>query len=86
MQRPLQPIAPETEALLQHHGGPLAVSGQQGQYVLMRSDVYVAMLGLGDSDEAETLASIRRGLADMDAGRTQDMDQVFDELDAGNDV
>lgn len=86
MQLPIQPIAPETEALLQHHGGPLAVAGQQGQYVLMRSDVYVAMLGLSDSDEAETLASIRRGLADMEAGRTQDLDQVFDELDANDDV
>lgn len=81
-----QPIAPETEALLQHHGGPLAVAGQQGEYVLMRSDVYVAMLGLGDSDEMETLASVRRGLADMEAGRTQDLDQAFDDLDASDDV
>jgi hypothetical protein len=86
MQLPLQPIAPETEALLQHHGGPLAVAGQQGEYVLMRSDIYVAMLGLSDSDEAETLASVRRGLADMEAGRTQDLDEAFDELDTGDDV
>ena len=86
MQLPLQPIAPETEALLQHHGGPLAIAGQQGEYVLMRSDIYVAMLGLGDSDEAETLASVRRGLADMEAGRTQDLDEVFDELDAHDDA
>ncbi len=82
MELPLQPIAPETEALLQHHGGPLAVGGQQGEYVLMRSDIYVAMLGLSDSDEAETLASVRRGLADLDAGRTQDLDEAFDELNA----
>jgi predicted transcriptional regulator len=26
--------------------------------------------------------SVRRGLADMEAGRTQDLDEVFDELDA----
>lgn len=81
MQLPLQPIAPETEALLQDHGGPLAISGQRGEYVLMRSDIYDAMLGLSDSEEAETLASISRGLADMEAGRTQDLDEVFDELD-----
>lgn len=86
MQVPLQPITPETEALLQHHGGPLAIAGQQGEYVLMRSDIYVAMLGLSDRDEAETLASVRRGLADMEAGRTQDLDEVFDELDACDDV
>jgi len=77
-----QPIAPETEALLQQHGGPLAVFGQQGEYVMMRSDVYVAMLGLGENDEAETLASVQRGLADLDAGRIQDLDEAFNELDA----
>ena len=82
MEIPLQPIAPETEAVLQQHGGPLAICGQQGEYVLMRSDVYVAMLGMSDDDEAETLASVRRGLADLEAGRTQDIDEAFDDLDA----
>ena len=82
MEMSQQPIAPETEALLQQHGGPLAVCGQQGEYVMMRSDVYLAMLGLGEEDEAETLASVRRGLADMDAGRTQDLDEAFNELDS----
>jgi hypothetical protein len=48
----------------------------------MRSDIYDAMLGLSNSDEAETLASVRRGLADMNAGRTQTLDEAFDELDA----
>lgn len=67
--------------LLLHHDGPLAICGQSGEYVLMRSDVYVAMLGLTADDEAETLASVRRGLADMEAGRTQDLDEAFDQLD-----
>jgi len=44
--------------------------------------VYQAMLGLGEEDAAETLASVRRGLADMEAGRTQDLDEAFNELDA----
>jgi hypothetical protein len=82
MDSPIQPIAPETEALLQGHNGPLAILGQQGEYVLMRVDVYVAMLGLNENDEAETLASVRRGIADLEAGRTRDLDEVFDELDA----
>jgi hypothetical protein len=77
-----QPITPETESLLLQHNGPVAISGQRGDYVLMRSDVYLAMLGLGDNDEAETLASVQRGLADVDAGRTQDLDKAFSELDA----
>ena len=75
----------DTEALLQQHGGPLSIQGQQGEYVVMRSDVYVAMLGLGTDDESETLASLKRGLADLDAGRTHDLDDAFRDLDARHD-
>jgi hypothetical protein len=82
METSLRPLTPETESLLQQHGGPLALSGQKGKYVVMRADVYVAMLGVGDDDEAETLASVRRGIADMEAGRTRDIDEVFEELDS----
>jgi predicted transcriptional regulator len=32
--------------------------------------------------EAETLASVLRGLADLEAGRVQDLDEAFNELDA----
>jgi hypothetical protein len=49
---------------------------------MMPPDVYAAMLGMGDESEAETLASIRRGIVDIEAGRTYDLDEVFDELDA----
>lgn len=77
----MQPITPETEALVQQHGGPLAICGQQGQYILMRSDVYVAMLGMDVDEESATLSSIRRGLADVESGRTQDLDDAFDDLD-----
>jgi hypothetical protein len=45
-------------------------------------DVYDAMLGLGVGDEGETIASIRRGLADLEADRTRDLDEVFADLDA----
>ncbi len=76
-----QPLSPETEDLLARHGGPLTVPGQRGDYVVMRPDIYAAMLGLSDNDEAETLAAVRRGLADLDAGRTQDLDEALDELD-----
>jgi hypothetical protein len=82
METPQLPIGLETEFLLQQYGGPLTVPGQQGEYVVMRSDVYNAMLGLGEGDEAETLASVRRGLADMDAGRVRDLDEVFKDLDS----
>jgi hypothetical protein len=86
MQTPFQPLSPETEILVQNHGGPLAIAGEHGEYVLMRSDVNVAMLGISDNENAETLASVRRGLADLDAGRVQDLGEAFDELDAHDDI
>ena len=80
MDRPIN-LSPQVEASLQTNGGPLEVTGQQGRYIVMRLDVYNALLGLGDDDdEAEALASARRGLADVDAGRTQSIDQVFARL------
>jgi predicted transcriptional regulator len=44
------------------------------------------MLGISSNEEAETLASIRRGLADIEAGRTRDLDEAFDELDTRDEV
>ena len=82
METPQLPIALETEMLLQQHGGPLSVPGERGEYVVMRADVYDAMLGIETDDEAETLASVRRGLADMEAGRMRDLDEVFGDLNS----
>jgi hypothetical protein len=76
------PIGPEAESLLQQHGGPLILPGQKGEYIVMRADVYDAMLGIESDDKAETIASVRRGLADMEAGRMRDLDDVFGDLDA----
>ena len=82
METPNLPIGSDAENLLQRHGGPLILPGQMGDYVVMRADVYDAMLGIESDDKAETLASVRRGLADMEAGRMRDLDEVFDDLDA----
>ncbi len=81
MALPNQSLSPEAEALIALHGGPVTVPGAKGDYVVMRPDVYAAMLGLSDDDEAETLAAVRRGLDDLAAGRTQDLEDAFDELD-----
>jgi PHD/YefM family antitoxin component YafN of YafNO toxin-antitoxin module len=77
-----QSLAAEIEDLLRQHGGPMVVPGQRGDYVLMTPDVYAAMLGMSEDEEAETLASVRRGLADLEAGRVQDLDDAFNDLDA----
>ena len=76
-----QPLTPEATSLLASHGGPLVLPGAHGDIVVMRSDVYAAMLGISDDDVAETLTSLRRGIADMESGRIQDLDEAMDELD-----
>lgn len=74
-----------TEQYLQKHDGPLTVAGARGNYVLMRADVYDAMLGISENEEAETLASVQRGIADMEAGRTHDANAAFDKIDSQDD-
>ena len=77
-----QAITPETEQRLLLHGGPLSVDGQQGKYIVMRADVYDVMLGISENEETETLASVPRGIADLEAGRTHDIAEAFDALEA----
>jgi hypothetical protein len=76
-----QTLTAEAANLLATHGGPLILPAQFGDIVIMRPDVYAAMLGLTDDDEAETLASVRRGISDMESGKVQDVDEALDELD-----
>ncbi|NOZ40386.1 MAG: hypothetical protein GXP24_09190 [Planctomycetes bacterium] len=82
MDFPQQPLPLATEQFLQNLDGPVTVVGQQGRYVLMRAEVFDAMLGVGEDDAAETLASVKRGIADLDAGRTHEVDEAFDKLDS----
>ncbi len=74
-------LTPEHEATVAAgQGGPVYFAGSHGEYVVMRTDVYDAMLGLGDDTMEATLAAIRQGLADVESGRTQDAEEFFDEL------
>lgn len=77
------PLAPETEAVvLAHHGGPVTVPGNQQSYVVMTMQAYRELLGIGTDEEFQaSVEACRRGLADVEAGRTQDMDEFFDELE-----
>lgn len=67
---------------MQSTGGPIKFDGERGEYVVMTINVYDAMLGISNDEEAETLASVRRGIADVVAGRSQDVDEAFDKLEA----
>ena len=80
METPSSPLTSAIENLLAQHGGPLSINGTHGDYVVMRSDVYERMLGLGEAEEAETLAAVKRGLADLDAGRTVSLDEAMKQL------
>lgn len=74
-------LSPEHEAFVAAgQGGPVYFDGTGGKYVVMRTDVYDAMLGVGDESLAATLAAVREGIADVAAGRSQDADEFFDKL------
>jgi hypothetical protein len=74
-------LTPEHEATVAAgQGGPVYFDGSQGTYVVMRSEVYDAMLGLGDESLAAKLAAVRQGIADVEAGLTQDADEFFGDL------
>ena len=54
-------FTPEHEAsVAAGQGGPVYFDGSSGKYVVMRTDVYDAMLGVGDESLAATLAAVRR--------------------------
>ncbi len=67
----------QQQALEQNHG---FVQGPS--YVLMSIDMFRNTMGVESDDEmAASLKAIEEGLADVDAGHTKPMDQVFRELD-----
>ncbi|MEM9185888.1 MAG: hypothetical protein AAGB00_05260 [Planctomycetota bacterium] len=70
-------LHPSLEHLLQSSNGPVSLTGASGeQYVAMSRRVYDAMLGVSGDDAAETLASVLRGVADVEAGRTYSVEEA----------
>lgn len=79
----MKPELTETQrqAVDQHHGF-LEVEGGGTTYVVMSMQVYREMMGVGSEAEYQaSLAAVREGLADVEAGRTRPMGEFFDELD-----
>jgi hypothetical protein len=75
-------ITDELDRALDEHHGFLKAEGQQGNVVLMSMARYRELMGVGsDAELAESIKAIEEGLADVDAGRTVPLDQVFRELD-----
>ncbi len=69
------------QALSEQHGFVQA-EGTDGKVIVMSMQVYREMMGVGSDEEmADSLKTIDEAMADIDAGRTVPMDQVFQELD-----
>jgi len=71
-------------AVIAHPGVPLEIIDERTQmaYVVMSMQGFREMMGVGSESEFQkSLAAIREGLADIDAGRTVSADDFFRELD-----
>jgi hypothetical protein len=81
MNQPSLPIDIEA-AVAQHHGGPISVAGQHGNYVVMNADVYSNQMADGTATEyANSIAAIKRSLAQAAAGQLEDADLFFEQLE-----
>jgi hypothetical protein len=73
----------EIEAAVEaQHGGPVSISGQHGKYVVMNLDVYDGALEASPEEFTDSVAAIKRSLAQAAAGETRSMDDAFDDLEA----
>jgi hypothetical protein len=83
METSSQFLPPEIEAAVAaQHGGPVSVSGQHGKYVVMNVDVYGGVLDATPEEFSDSVAAIKRSLAQAAGGQTRDADGAFDELEA----
>ena len=72
----------ELDQALHDHHGFVEAEGAEGKVIVMSLQVYREMMGVGDDERmAQSLAAIEEGMADVEAGRTKPMEQVFRELD-----
>jgi hypothetical protein len=76
-------LPPEIEAAVEaQHGGPVSVPGKHGNYVIMNADVYGGVLEATPEELTDSVAAIKRSLAQAAAGQTRDIDEALSELEA----
>ena len=76
-------LPPEIEAAVEaQHGGPVSVPGQHGKYVVMNADVYGGVFEATADELADSVAAIKRSLAQAAAGQARDADEALGELEA----
>jgi hypothetical protein len=68
--------------VVQQHGGPISVHGAHGTYVVMNVDVYGSQMTQATAEEhADSIAAIKRSLAQAAAGELEDADEFFAQLE-----
>ena len=73
----------QRQALDLQHGGPVSVEADDGTYILMSIDAYRSMMGVGsDADFDASIAALRAGMQDIQAGRTRPIRDALDDLAA----
>jgi hypothetical protein len=69
-------------AVVQQHGGPVAITGVHGTYVVMNADVYGGQMVRTTAEEhSDSIAAIRRSLAQAAIGQLEDAEKFFQELE-----
>ena len=74
--------AHDIERAVQQNHGVTEADGENTTYVVMSIDLYREVMGIGsDEDLEDSLRCIRKGLADVEAGRTMPADEFFEQFD-----
>jgi hypothetical protein len=75
-------LPPEIEAAVAlNHGGPVPVIGVHGSYVVMNADVYSDQMTEASAIQyTDSIAAIKRSLAQAAAGELHDAERFLDEL------
>jgi hypothetical protein len=77
---PILPAEIESVVAL-HHGGPVAVAGQNGDHVVMTAAIFRDMMGVGGDEEfAASVAALQKSLAQAAAGQTMSLEEAVQRL------
>ncbi len=75
-------LTPELQQTVEAQNGCATVDADGQSYVVMRSEIYRELLGIGtEADYEASLQAIREGWDDVQAGRTISLNRFFQEFD-----
>ena len=75
-------LTPELQQMVEAQNGCATVDADGQSYVVMRSELYRELLGIGtEADYKASLQAIREGWDDVQAGRTISLNSFFQEFD-----